>query len=290
MDRVVRALLPGPQLTLSVAVVTQTVEEARSLHQLKPASAAIFAEAVAAGVLMASLQKEQTRLNLQLECDGPLRGLFVDAGSDGTVRGYAKNPWLEGLGAPGEFRWRPVLGNGGFLSVLRDVGTGEFYRSSVQLEALSLARDLNRYFQVSEQVATRVALFTVPAGDGLSMVAGALLQALPGGDEAMLAKAGEGLGALLEAKVAQTPQIDAETLALALAPASGELTVRNDVRWACSCSKARVLNMLQAMGQAELEGLIAERHGAVVKCEFCGRRHEATEAELQALIAGLAPS
>src|SRR6185295_11942177 len=48
----------------------------------------------------------------------------------------------EHIGGEGEFRWRPVLGNSGFLSVLRDQGGGEYYRSSVQLGRFDMAREL----------------------------------------------------------------------------------------------------------------------------------------------------
>ena len=114
---------------------------------------------------MAALQKGQQRVNVQVECDGPLRGLFVDAGADGTVRGYVKNALFQLEAVEGEFKWRPALGNSGFLSVLRDVGS-EYYRSSVELKALSLASDLNYYFDTSEQVTTRLALEVMHHEDG----------------------------------------------------------------------------------------------------------------------------
>ena len=284
-DGVVRAFLPRSQHTLSVAVVTAAAREARHCHGLKMGSSVVLAEAMAGAILLASLQKDTVRINLQVECDGPLRGLLVDAGSDGSVRGYVKNQYLEALGAPGPFRFRAVLGNGGYLSVLRDRGDGEPYRSSVELQALSLEGDLNRYFAVSDQVETKIVLAVSELpGEPLGVVAGALLQALPGGDVGALRAEGEGLQKALFELLARDPNASAESLVLALAAESGEVTVRQEVAYRCSCSKERVLSLLRAMGRAELEGLIAEQHGAAVTCQFCGRRHQATEAELRAML------
>ena len=120
-DGLVRALWADKGLSASIAVVTDAAREGQRLHGLHDVSAMLLGQAMAAGALLVSLQKDQTRVNLQIECDGPLRGLFVDAGADGYLRGYVKNPYLDVEGNPGPMRWRPALGNSGFLSVLKDI-------------------------------------------------------------------------------------------------------------------------------------------------------------------------
>ena len=44
-------------------------------------------------------------------------------------------------------------------------------------------------------------------------------------------------------------------------------------RFACTCSRDRVRGMLQSLGQAESDGLIAERGSVEVGCEFCGLQY-----------------
>src|SRR5438477_139425 len=104
-DRLVRGWFPDKGLKASVAVLTRAAREGQRLHGLHDVSAMMLAQGLAAGTLLASLQKDQTRVNLQLECDGPLRGLFVDAGADGYLRGYVKNPYLDVEGNRGPMRW-----------------------------------------------------------------------------------------------------------------------------------------------------------------------------------------
>src|SRR5919206_1401354 len=120
-DRLVRGLLPAEGLRAIYVRATDTARLARMLHGLYPTSAHLFAEALAAGLLVAALQKERGRVNLQIECDGPVRGVFVDADPEGNVRGYVRGPNVR---FPGDARAgaRAALGGSGFLSIVRDLG------------------------------------------------------------------------------------------------------------------------------------------------------------------------
>ncbi|HET9450202.1 MAG TPA: Hsp33 family molecular chaperone HslO, partial [Aggregicoccus sp.] len=161
-DELVSGLLKDVDLRVVLVTAGALSRKARALHSAEPAAAALLAQGLVSAALLAALQKEKGRINLQLECDGPLRGMFADAEAGGTVRGYVKNPYVSFTGGEGEYHWRPALGNSGFLSVLRDLGGGEYYRSSVELQAFDFPQDLERYFHASEQVQTRIALELVP--------------------------------------------------------------------------------------------------------------------------------
>lgn len=282
-DALLRVFFPQHDLKASVVLATDTAREARRLHGLRPTSAALLAQGLAGGALLASLQKGATRVTLQLECDGPLRGLLVDANSNGTVRGYVKQPGIE-VESAGVFRWRPALGNKGFLSVLRDRGESDFYRSSIELEAFELAEDLERYFTISDQVATKVALGVVtgPARE-LSAVGGALVQALPSGNATVLGDLGAKLQASLDRALAAPVQTAAELAARLFEGMPYEVTGTTPVSFLCTCSREAVLSMLAALGKAELESMIAEQEKAEVTCQFCGTKHTASAAELSAL-------
>jgi len=287
-DGVVRAMLPEARLRVAVVVCTEAARTARRLHQLRPVSASLLGQGLAAGVLLAALTKDESRLNLQLECDGPLRGLFVDASGRGEVRGYVKNPDvdLEGTGA---FRWRPALGNSGFLSVLKDIGQGEYYRSSVQLTLHSLAADLNHYFETSDQVATHVSLEVRADGEEpLGAVAGVLLQAMPEGDVAELRQRAASLDAALTRALAAHPR-GARELLEALFPGA-EVLASSPAAWRCTCSKQRVLDAIGSLGRAEVQAILDEQGQAAVECQFCRTRHVATRADLEQLLAQARPS
>ncbi len=264
-DGLVRGVLPAANLKWVACATAGLRAEAARLHALAEGSAAMLGEAVSGAVLLAALQKGETRINLQLECDGPLRGLFVDASASGGVRGYVKEPQLYGTAA--------VLGRSGFLSVLRDLGEGEYYRSSVDLSAMELGPDLERYFASSDQIPTRVAL---------SSTGGVLLQCLPGSDPAELERVAAGLKARLDAALAGG---SAAGLAKALfGDEPFDVLATYPLAWKCTCSKERVLRALTTMGPEELADMIAKEGKASAKCQFCGQGYEVSAAELMALL------
>jgi molecular chaperone Hsp33 len=93
IDRLVRGLFPSRGLRALFVRVGDISRMVRVLHGLTPTTGRLFAELLAGGALVGALQKEEgTRVNLQLEGDGPVRGLFVDADPDGNVRGYVRAP------------------------------------------------------------------------------------------------------------------------------------------------------------------------------------------------------
>jgi molecular chaperone Hsp33 len=293
-DELVSGLLKETDLRVVLVTASELSRRARELHHSASASASLMAQALTAGALLASLQKSDSRINLQLECDGPLRGLFVDGDKAGVLRGYAKNPLVSHVGNEGEYHWRPALGNKGFLSVLRDLGGGEYYRSAVELESFDLAKDLERYFSISDQLPTRVYLTVLPAGsDGtrepLGTVVGMLLQPLPDGDQAAFRALGDRLAREFESTVRAQAGQGTVALLKALVP-QGDLEVmsRYPVSFTCSCSKERVKRALLSLGREELEDILAKEGQAEADCHFCTTHYVVSGEELRGLLAELA--
>lgn len=141
----------------------------------------------------------------------------------------------------------------------------------------------------SEQLDTRLVL----AADD-RVAAGLLIQRLPVQGQGNLAGQGggtldEGRGdldedfhriAILAAslKSQELLTLDADTLLHRLfwqenlrrfEPLQGE----NGPRFACTCSRERVADMLRSLGVAEIESILAERPEVEVGCDFCGAQH-----------------
>jgi molecular chaperone Hsp33 len=140
---------------------------------------------------------------------------------------------------------------------------------------------LEHYMLQSEQLDT---LLVLAADD--SVAAGLLIQRLPVEGEGNLAgRRNEDDIGLSEAY--RRISLLAATLTreelLSLTPAQilhrlfWEETVRvfepQHPRFACTCSRERVQNMLRGLGQAESVGLIEERGLVEVGCEFCGLQY-----------------
>ena len=285
-DELVSALIPGSEVRVVIATTAQLSQHARSLHQAELASAVLLGFGLTGAALLASLQKEHSRVSLQLECDGPLRGFFTEGDAEGRLRGYLKNPKVDFVGAEGTYHWRAALGNKGYLSVLRDFGEGEFYRSSVDLAAFDVPKDLERYFQSSDQVDSRLRIASASGADPLAAVCGVLLQLLPSGDRAALDRLAarlDGEGGL-SAALSGAPVSATALLATLFAGEPFEVMARYPLRYACRCSRERVERALVSMGKAALTEVIVEDHKADVSCEFCGSRYLFSEADLRVLL------
>src|SRR5580693_1424412 len=221
-DHLVRSIVHGPELRVLTAFTTNSAQAARESHQCAPTSAALLAQGLTAGLLLAaSLEKGKARVNLQVACDGPAGGLFIDAGTDGSVRGYIRNNRVFFPSAPGEpLHPERAIGRRGYVNVLRDFGGSDIYRGMVELSAFDLAGDLRNYFRASEQIDSAVALVVVPEGDEpLGLVAGMLIQRLPQGDPQAVGRAQAALDAgALERGLRENLSATALIAALELGP------------------------------------------------------------------------
>jgi molecular chaperone Hsp33 len=287
-DRLCRGLYPARGLRVVFVRATETARLARMLHGLYPTTAHLFAQALAGGLLLGALQKrEGDRVNLQLECDGPLAGLLVDADASGNVRGYARRPEVHFAGDAAQGT-RAALGGTGHLTVLRPTTEGSYYRSTVQLEALDLVEDLRRWFATSEQVATALDLCVLPQGDEpLGDVVGLLVQRLPDGDEAAIEEIRARLAAgALPGALRADPH--AQAVLRAVAGEGFELLADMEVAYRCGCDHARARAAVSALGVAGIDEVLATERQAVIDCQFCKKRYVIDEAELREIRGKLA--
>lgn len=261
-----------------------------------PAVQRLLGEMVAAATLLSANLKFNGALVMQLHGDGPVQMLVVECRADLSFRATAK--LAEGMAIADEASLTEmvnVLGKGRFAITLdpQDKKPGQQpYQGIVPLNDKHnqplphLAAVLEHYMQASEQLDSQLHL----AADNTTC-AGMLLQRLPdhGGthnptlstdkSQEEQAEAWNRLcalgGTLGSAELLAT---DSETLLRRLFLEESEMHgVRvfepQAVSFVCSCTRAKVANMLQMLGQAEIESLLSEREKVDVDCEFCGQHY-----------------
>ncbi|MEG3437717.1 Hsp33 family molecular chaperone HslO [Pannus brasiliensis CCIBt3594] len=293
-DRLIRATAADGGIRAVGVVSTRLTEEARRRHKLSNVATAALGRSMASALLLASsMKKPGSRVNLRVRGDGPLGGLLVDAGLDGTVRGYVSNPSVELPPKPnGKLDVGRAIGENGHLSVLRDEGYGEPFSSTVELVSGEIGDDVTHYLVTSEQTpsALLVGVF-VGSITGVSAAGGILLQVMPKAarDELLVAR----LESRVDKLTGFTPLLQAgKTLEDIFQELLGDMGLEilpavQMVRFDCHCSHDRVLGALKLLGVDELLDMIEKDKQAEATCHFCGEVYNATEAQLIELVESL---
>ena len=159
-DRLIKATAADGGIRVVGVTTTELVQVARDRHQLSYVATAALGRAMTAGLLLvSSMKKAESRVSIRIRGNGPLQGLMVDAGLDGTVRGYAEKPQVEmPPSADGKLNVGAAIGREGYVQVMRDVGYGQPHASTVELITGEIGDDLTHYLATSEQTPSALVL------------------------------------------------------------------------------------------------------------------------------------
>lgn len=292
-DQLIRATAADGGIRAVGVITTRLTEEARGRHKLSYVATAALGRTMSAGLLLASnMKRPGSRVNIRVKGNGPLGGILVDAGLDGTVRGYADHPDVElPPNDKGKLDVGGAVGKEGYLYVVRDVGYGYPYASTVELVSGEIGEDVTHYLVSSEQTPSALVLGVFVGAEGVSAAGGILIQVLP------KAARDEALVETLESRVASlagfTPLLQAGlTLPEIFEQLLGDMGLdilpeTQLVRFHCGCSFDRVMGALKMLGEAELQDMIEKDNGAEATCHFCGEVYQASSDELAQLILDL---
>ncbi len=257
----------------------------------------LLGEMTAAATLMQANIKFNGALILQIMGDGPVKLAVAEVQPDLTLRATATVTGEVAADAP--LSHMVNVNNQGRCAITldpKDRKPGQQpYQGVVPLfgdrhEKLEkLSEVIEHYMLQSEQLDTRLVL---AAND--QVAAGLLIQRLPLQGESNLSGAGamardeDQIGrnedynriAILAASLKREEllTLDAETILRRLFWEEDlrrfePLTGAEGPRFACTCSRERVSNMLRSLGREEIESIIAEQGQVEVGCDFCGAQY-----------------
>ncbi|MGR9100508.1 MAG: Hsp33 family molecular chaperone HslO [Gammaproteobacteria bacterium] len=219
-------------------------------------------KALAASVLLSSTIKFKGSLILQTHSDGILRSVVAQCTHDRFIRGLARC-----RGQAEHSNEEDIFGNGRLVLTI-EPDAGEPYQGIVEMKGGDLPDALETYFARSEQLNTRLWLFSDD-----SRVAGLLIQELPApkNDKDDWDRVEALANTVTEKELLNLPCED--VLYRLFHEEKIRVFPSEPVAFRCGCSLKKIEITLLCLGRRELEDILQSRGVIEVDCEFCNRKY-----------------
>jgi molecular chaperone Hsp33 len=290
-DQLIRATAADNGIRAVGVITTQLTQEARERHGLSYVATAALGRSMAGALLLASSMKQpQARVTLRVKGNGPMKGLYVDAGLNGTVRGYVDDHTIElPLNLEGKLDVGGAIANLGYQNEIRDIGNGQPHSSTTELISGEIGEDLTYYLATSEQTPSALMLGVFVEEKSVQAAGGLLIQIMP------KASIDEALVSLLESRISglqsfSTLLRSGKTLPIIFEELLGDLGLDifpdvQPVSFRCPCTRDRVTAAIPLLGESDLADMISQQETAEATCHFCNETYYVDPIELREILA-----
>lgn len=236
-------------------------------HDYPYAVGKILAELLATSAVLAGLLKYEGIFTLQIKTEGPIGLVVLDVTHEGHMRGYAQF-------TPHKLKehvsFSELLGQGYLSFTVDQVKKGDRYQGIVRLNHTSLAHVIEHYFEQSEQLESRIYIFSEKTDTGVWKSGALLLQQMP--TQTVDEESWNHVEALLNTLTSQEFldfSIPYKTLLTNLFHEGGiSFFDSTPLQAQCRCSKERIRAFLNTLSLEEVESLL-ENKQLKMTCEFC---------------------
>lgn len=266
-DCLIRFLLPGAHTRGAIIRAENIVNDATRIHGLSGTPAEMFGKPLIASILLLSISKGGMRQVLQLDArpeqiQPPIKRILAEARS-GMVRGYLN--WGEGgmqtikQHEHGISAWmgRPIQ-----TSVLRDLGIGQPYISTIEHDSEYMADHILHFLTQSAQIQSDVVLH----GN-----LGLMLEAMPGSDQDHWFKA---VVALAKISDEQLNSDEPESLLEAFSALGCKIVGKDEYAYQCNCKPETMVAALHNIPAEELCELANDKGMVTLSCQYCNNAYE----------------
>jgi molecular chaperone Hsp33 len=231
-------------------------------------------EAAAINLLLATTLKFEGKISIQLQTPGALKLLFSQTTHDYTFRGVIHHESEDNQ--PTSFS---ELTKNGQMAITIEPEKGQRYQGVVALEGNNLAECIEGYFAQSEQLITRLFVFTQG-----HEVCGLLLQALP---DLSSQEDFDHLVTLAETLTSEEIfSLENQDILYRLFHQEMIRNLEDDaVSFACPCSREKMLASIQMLDNAEIEEILEDEGHVSVVCEFCLNQYDFTRIDIKEFLA-----
>ena len=282
MNKFCKKLVYGGEISASVLDTTEMVNDAITIHNLTPVTAAALGRTLTAATFMAGeLKNEGDKLSVVVAGDGAGGKITVCGDGKLNMRGTMDYPHVNlPLKPNGKLDVGGCVGKTGRITVIKGMGLKESYSGTSELISGEIAEDFTAYFAYSEQRPTAMALGVKIGKNGRCVGAGGvIIQALPNASEASIVKAEEIMKGLNDVS-SKIETLGADGLMKKL---FGEGFNECFPAYKCNCSKARAEGIVVSLGKKEAFDILKKEGEIKICCDFCNSEYSFTKEDAEKL-------
>ncbi|HWP98503.1 MAG TPA: Hsp33 family molecular chaperone HslO [Syntrophomonadaceae bacterium] len=283
-DYLLRAVDHSKQIRIMLASTTGVVQEAQVRHHTSATASAALGRVLTATLMMGSDLKDQDNIiTLRLKGQGPGGAIVATADNQGRVRGLISYPQADVPSLyPGKLAVGALVGNDGYLEVIKDLGLKQPFVGRTRLVSGEIAEDLAHYFLMSEQIPSLVSLGVLVAPDlSIKAAGGLFVQALPGSSDQVLQMVENNvlsMGAI--SKILEEKDSLESVLKEVMKDIPYEVVGKMPLAFECNCSHERLKGILSGLLDQDITDLCDDRGEIEVCCNFCNQMYSFKGEEL----------
>jgi len=286
-DYLLKIIDDGQNVRVWIAHTTNLVEEAHTRHETSATATAALGRVLTAAVMMGSdLKGDNDVLSLRINGDGPAGTIIATADGHGNVKGLIANPRADLPSRyPGKLAVGELVGQEGFLEVIKNMGLKQPFEGKVQLVSGEIAEDLAQYFMQSEQIPALVSLGVLVGTDLHVLAAGGLIvQALPDADDDVLAALENSILSLGQISNLISNHETLEEIASAIMQGIAYTIIdEQELAFRCQCSRERLGIILAGLNEEEIREAIENNEDIEAVCNFCESVYSFSPQEIMAI-------
>ena len=274
MDYIFRGLGRDKKVRIFGIDAKESISTICKHQETLPITTIAFARFLLAGAIIGALEKNGVGITLQINSDGPIKSLFMQATSDGYIRGYVSNPNADLEIKDEVYTVQNVVGNNGVLSVTKVNEEGVDFTSDVILAKSDISQDIAYYFFASEQIPTIIDLHvTLDENGNVDCAKGYLIQLITGYEE-------EDVVFLENLKLENITNVEENIKTMF---EDFEKLEEMEIKDFCDCSRNRFEGGLATLSDFDLKDLTSEENIEVV-CQFCKSKYIFTKEDIESII------
>ncbi len=287
-DMVSRIICDSLNLRIYTAATYKCATEITRIHETTPNASMALARTISATTLLAATMKPGSNQSVAVKFsgNGPLKEVYAQADAFGNIRAYASRPRMDEEEDIQSLNFSRAIG-AGFLTVIRDSGVRDPYRTVLPLQYGDIAADITYYLAASEQIPSALILgLELDKNGRIETSGGILFQTFPDTKDDVIQRLDETIHNM-PYSLGREMKEGKDIVSIVSGLLGNEpLTIMEStpLRVNCRCTKDLLHAVLESVDLDELKAMRDEDGRAEITCTFCRTVYNISVDELDIII------